>query len=277
MSDINSIKRKCPDEVALSAYSDGMLDPRQLESIESHLASCDECIEVLSLLYEAKKLAQKGTLDVPPLEVVERAKSLVDDDSPSFLSRAIEWIRESFPQPVLVPVAMVLLIGIFSVFNLSRQAPQSPGFSPITNFSIVSMEMVKTTTRGEERETPREIGAIKQGQMLKSGDYFNIKLNLSNNAYVYLILFDSLGNINKLYPDENSHEYFSVLNQDTLLTSIPFQLDVNTGREEIYIVASKQKIINFDERIIELRQSNISNIHDVFPESKIEMLWFTHE
>lgn len=65
----------CLDLLQLSAYMDKRLDKKETEEIETHLNHCDECLESMLALFEAKKASN----DVLPMSTVISAQELVED------------------------------------------------------------------------------------------------------------------------------------------------------------------------------------------------------
>ena len=59
MAETKIKNRKYPGEAELAGYLDGTIRGKEREIIESHLASCDECLNSAVSAYEAVRLSKK--------------------------------------------------------------------------------------------------------------------------------------------------------------------------------------------------------------------------
>jgi hypothetical protein len=88
----------CPDEHSIAAYVDGTLETSARESLESHLADCSSCLELVGLLCGAQEAT---TVDALPEPALARALARIP-------SR-----RWGFPTPRWASAATVVLaVGI---------------------------------------------------------------------------------------------------------------------------------------------------------------------
>lgn len=93
---------------------------------------------------------------------------------------------------------------------------------------------------------------ISEGEVLKSGDEFRIVFKSSRDAYVYLFLIDSLGNVNVLLPGDNLDVPAKV--SANVMYAVPpveqvFFLDENTGMEQFVLVASVEELPQLVDRM----------------------------
>ncbi|NQU15797.1 MAG: DUF4384 domain-containing protein [Desulfobacteraceae bacterium] len=134
------------------------------------------------------------------------------------------------------------------------------------------------TTRGE---TPhyKEV-EVKDGGILESGDMFRVEFKLKNEAYVYVLSLDSLGNLAKLFPDRDGKigAKFKPNEPHTIpVKDRWFRLDDNTGQETVYLIASPKAIENIDKRIEDLKKPRLDQISEMFPGARVESIAFMHE
>jgi Domain of unknown function (DUF4384) len=128
-------------------------------------------------------------------------------------------------------------------------------------------------------ETPIRAGSqeikeftLKNGGELNSGDKFRIGTNIDKNAFVYVIYQDSLGKIDLLKKEAITAVSTLALPSENTW----YVLDSNSGKEAIYLIASKRKIKDIEVRVEKLRKSGIDNINQVFKKAKIEPFMFNH-
>ncbi len=93
----------------------------------------------------------------------------------------------------------------------------------------------------KEVEGAYEEVVVREGTVLNSGDGLKIVFETNRDAYVYVLLFDSLGKAGVVFP----HEQIETANhvRGGLKVEVPpgdrwFFLDKNTGTETIYVLAS---------------------------------------
>ena len=134
----------------------------------------------------------------------------------------------------------------------------------------------------ETRGTPEDYKEVEinEGGVLHSGDLVKIKFEVQEEAYVYLLAFDSKGNLNKLFPSRDTPEPVKFKPGETY--SYPeenkwLELDKNTGRETIYLITSKEPIEIMDQKIDELTQSGIDKIEEIFSNARVQAFNFEHK
>jgi hypothetical protein len=89
-----------------------------------------------------------------------------------------------------------------------------------------------------------------ENDVLHSGQGYTMYVNPSDTCYLYIFQVDSLGNVSKLFPNKEYH----TLDNPVLAAQkiwIPnenevFYLDETTGEETIFIVASRNKVPEFE-------------------------------
>jgi hypothetical protein len=84
---------------------------------------------------------------------------------------------------------------------------------------------------------------VSEGSALRSGDNFQIHLEASRPAYVYILMYDSEGKAGQLSPDPKVSQSGSVEGGRKLVVparDLWFWLDESTGTETIYVLASEK-------------------------------------
>jgi len=96
---------------------------------------------------------------------------------------------------------------------------------------------------------------IKEGSILHSYDNFQVHFNANKDAYVYILIFDSVNEAHQLFPDPkiplNNHisngKEYSIPQADSW-----FWLDENVGIETIYVLASEKPLNDISNLLKEM-------------------------
>ena len=99
-------------------------------------------------------------------------------------------------------------------------------------------------------EEGKKLVPFYENDVLHSGQGYTMYINPSDTCYLYLFQVDSLGNVSKLFPNKEYHTLDNPLLAAKKIW-IPnenevFYLDETTGEETIFIVASRNKIPEFE-------------------------------
>lgn len=270
---------KCPDDEVLAAYLTGNLSEEERERIEEHLVVCRDCAENLISSSEVESSYQSTEETFTTKEMLKRAKDLVKPRGALALwERVSSWFTVFRPVPVMVAASVILVVVAFGVYNLRRPSGLSPELPPSIMFNIIAKMPSEVVTRGMTPDF-REVD-LQDGGVLHSGDMFRIKFELQEEAYVYLVSLDSLGNLTKIFPEKDTRFPIKVKPHKTYI--VPkgngwFRLDHNTGQETFYLLASPETIGNIDQRIDQLKKSGIDKITKILPGVKIQSFTFRHE
>ena len=84
---------------------------------------------------------------------------------------------------------------------------------------------------------------VSEGSALRSRDNFQIHLESSRPAYVYVLMYDSQGKASQLYPDAKANQSGSIESGRRLVVpgrDLWFWLDESAGTETIYVLASEK-------------------------------------
>jgi len=279
MKKLSPKPKKCPEDELLAAYLEGSLKEKEREGIEEHLVLCSQCTESLISLSEAESSYPSTEESFSSDRVVRRIKDLVRPrETFSLWERVSSWFTVFRPVPVMVATSVILVAVTFGIYNLRK--PSEPVLeipTPII-FNIIARMSSEPLTRGESPDY-REVD-VKDGGVLHSGDMFRIKFELREEAYVYLLALDSLGNLSRLFPDKDTELPLKIKPHETYIIPIEdewLQLDDNTGQETLYLLASTEPIEDIDQRLDELRKSGTDKITEIFPGVKIQHFSFRHE
>ena len=265
----------CPDEELLGAYLEGSLTQEERSRIEEHLVICSRCTESLILLSQLEGSYTPAQESFVTEEMVERIKGLVQPpQKPALWEKVSSWLPGFRPVPIMVAASVILAVVIFGIYNL--YSPHGP--SLVTSSIRIVRLPSEIGTRGTTPDH-KEV-EIQDGGVLHSGDEFRITFELQEEAYVYLLSLDSLGNLTKLFPEKDTGLHIKVKPHKTYIfpeQKRRFRLDDNTGQETLYLLASPEVIRDVDQRINQLQKSGIDKITKIFPGVKIQVFGFKHE
>ncbi len=277
---------ECPDETDLACFEEGTLDERERERIEKHLISCSKCCDYVVCLNKVIHFSEEESLPEIPTGQLKKVSALVKGrekevrtkDIASSLTGIIQSMREFFDfswiaQPIPVAVrsgalALLVLLIVSTTFLYQQQG------APIS----VTMEVIGKTseiaTRGTAGgETIEKI--VKDGDTLYSDDYCRINFETDQDAYAYVLYYDSTGNLHQLYPDPDT-EIPQKVKGNTAYT-IPegenkwFQLDNRSGTETVFVLASSKPISNLKEMFAAVQGKSAEEVLEVF-KSKANVL-----
>jgi hypothetical protein len=84
---------------------------------------------------------------------------------------------------------------------------------------------------------------VNEGSVLRSQDNFQVHLETSRPAYVYILMYDSQGKASQIFPDPKINQPGFVEGGNKLVVpakDLWFWLDESTGTETIYVLASEK-------------------------------------
>lgn len=177
----------------------------------------------------------------------------------------------------MVAASIILAIVVFGIYTL--HTPYGPSLvSTSIKFNIITRMPSEILIRGTTPDY-REI-EIQDGGELHSGDMFRITFKLQEEAYVYLLSLDSLGDITKLFPEKDTGLPIKIKPHETYIFPEKnkwLRLDKNIGQETLYLLASPEPIRNIEKGIDQLKKSGINKITTIFPGVKIQSFSFRHK
>jgi hypothetical protein len=111
----------CPDEHQIAGYVDGRLDGAARAQVETHLADCRHCLELVGLLAQERDVEA----DEPVSElVVARARALAQERAPTRWRLAPQWAAAA---ALVLAVPLLLQLGRNAERGLEGQGrPEAP-------------------------------------------------------------------------------------------------------------------------------------------------------
>jgi S1-C subfamily serine protease len=280
----------CPSEETIACYLDNLLKDTEREGFEGHLARCEDCLQQTILLHNLRKETKETGYIETPTEVIERAKDIVPESSKKSL---IEVILEYVSNTIrvkrgyrLVPygtIALIVLlsIGVYSIMFIKTptiphdfETYKTRGVAP-SKFDDLIDDTTEQVTKPqvmvtEETGMPLELSmniigqrkdddgsvhniTIEDGSILQSRDEFKVQFETNKDAYVYILIYDSLNKANLLFPDSKIRLDNKVKANKSY--TIPesghwFWLDENVGVETVYILASESPLDNIKALLV---------------------------
>jgi len=269
----------CPDDETLGAYLEGRLSEKERDRTEKHLATCRKCTEDIVAISEIESFPPHYEETYASPNMIKMAKRLIKPaETEGILKRFSSWFTAFKPMPMMATAAVILFISVTVFYQTQTSQVSSLKTSGSINLSLIGRTPSEITIRGKAPHY-KEI-EIKEGGILRSGDFFKIRFKLEKSAYIYILSLDSQGNLRKLYPDRDgkaitefkAHEAYSIPEDDRW-----FRLDDNTGRETFYIVASPKTIEAIEKRIIMAKKPNSDEIGRMFSSAQIKSITIKHE
>jgi len=124
---------ECADvESRLSAYADGELEePRELDALELHLASCDRCRRKLALLRALREAI--GAL--PPESVSDRFVTAFDHRLAEERRALARPARRRLSGRILVPATLAAAL-LFGVWTVTHRPPSASPAAPAPGWAM---------------------------------------------------------------------------------------------------------------------------------------------
>lgn len=132
-----------------------------------------------------------------------------------------------------------------------RSATQSPASAPLT----LAMNII-----GQRKEPDGRFSEVivREGSVLQSRDHFQVHLETSRPAYVYVLLFDSDGRASQLFPDPKIEQpgfveagrRIPIPNSD-----LWFWLDERPGTETVYVLASEEPLADIRDLLAKMNKA----------------------
>ena len=260
---------ECPMGDQATAYAFGELSTDEAKKVEAHIHTCRHCLDlVMEIRMADEEAAALQAQEVPVLPGLQQAINKGKEPKDSPFTRIVSAISDFFanaaqfkPVPALATMAIIIVAGV-----LMFRSPESP-----YTIQILMHGRTQVGIRGGQPEY-KEF-QVEAGGTMQSGDYFRFQTRIDKPAFVYVVFQDSAGKIDSL------EKGLIPGGQDFLLPGGDqwFQLDKNTGTERIYMLASKDKIEDFGQKVDALRTAGIEKITQIFPRAKIQLFSFVHQ
>lgn len=272
-------ERTCPSEEIIACYLDNLLNDTEREKVEDHLTRCEDCLQQTIMLHSLRKETKENGYIETPAEATELAKEIVPESSIKSLFEVIlEFVSNTIRAKRgfrLVPYGSIALIVMLSVGVYSVLLTEKPTMPPPNDYGIITRGTTPTQIDelleqselepldlsiniiGQRKDTNGSVSkvTIKEGSVLQSKDKFKVQFETSKDAYVYIIIHDSLNKANLLFPDPRIKLNNNVKTNTsyTVPTSDHwFWLDENVGIETVFVLASESPLDNIKALLLEM-------------------------
>jgi hypothetical protein len=140
-------KQGCPKEEHLVLYLENRLQEAEREALESHVADCDFCIELISAYSQADEALPKEATPVLKKEAIDRVKSLVHASENVLKHRfhfpvRLQW-RWSLAWAIPLLIMLLSPIGYFVGKSLLKEVVENRVQQTLSHsgFSITGLEV----------------------------------------------------------------------------------------------------------------------------------------
>ena len=220
-------------------YCDGLLkDDKETKSIATHLERCFRCREQVRGIQEVLSPSWATRLRWPfgaayRQKVAAQTQLLIEDVPARFRSPFRGKSNIAWKSISVAAAILILLLPILFVMQMTR-------------FNIQEASIFLQGTKGFSKGVSGS-GSESNPLILYSGDTFQVSFRTSQNAYIYLINYDSQGKKQEIFPSdgieltnhvEGKRRYSIPSDKEP-----PFRfLYKNTGMETIFVLASKDNL-----------------------------------
>ena len=270
-----AVPDNCDQSLKAVAYAMDELEPEQKQKTYQHILTCRPCFDLVSDVRQAEHDARKlGNREAEVSQEISDAideKQLTDskNDELSFSSsKAIEHARQWFSAlftPKFGLVIATACLVLFFILNYDQR------FNVSANIALIA-DTGPSSVRGNTATSgPFE---LKEGETLKTGDHFQIKINTDKDAHCYLLLADAgTGQTTVLFRGNILADRPKVISEGAK----GFRLGVYRGAKTVYMLASEKEIEDFDVKIQELQKEGEKFIRSLFPKVSVRTFHFEHK
>lgn len=283
----NRKTRFCEKTHIAIAYALNELTGKEKEDAKLHILKCKACLNmVLDVRAAEADAAEKADKNLQMSPDVAAAMH-----SSSGLKGAVYFnkIRTLIKNTAFAPTAKthklvaglaaaVLILCVVTVGLHNRLSPVSVQIGLIATIGH-SVPGNAGTVRGSDGEAdlPKdpETYVLEPGGVLKTGDYFKIKIHTDKKAYVYLLLHNEGGStLSPIYSGMTEAGKDKIVPQDLY----GIKLGPYIGIKTIFLIVSKKEIKDFDQKTSIIKNDPIlDSVRNIFPHAHIEQFSFHHE
>ena len=271
----------CPDEAILASYSEGRLSSGARQKLEAHLVACEICTMMRRSLADDRLYAKDASVTYPA--VIQRVKNRftrrVDRnwlDRLFFLTRRMWWI------PVITIGVLALLTA--GIWGYRRQLVDmlKPVTQPAVMLSVVARKPAETLSGGRDLTSTdasestmpnyREV-ELESGGMLKPGEDFQIRFELTRPAHVYFYWTDMSGQHHWFDDAEKAVRSISVKPNRTYVFPASdqwIQLKAGTGAVVLNLLAVPHPIQNPDDILRQLGVIGEPTVNTLLPNAIVK-------
>lgn len=246
-----------PTREDLSNYACGLLEERNMKKIRAHVSLCGDCAR-----QALKALPDASEQNMFEIAVGAAIGSITSAVRAANLSELKKKLRMNFKiVSSVTAICMLVLILIHGLYH-----------PPIAiRIQIIGNPekdiLYRTEMSGSEEFEVNENG------VLKSEDYFKIRVHTDHKAYVYVLWKDSSDNLESWTSGRISQgEVIPGFGGEQIV-----QLDYNTGTETIFVLASREPVTDFTKKIEETASIGTIALQKAFPGASVESFTFRHE
>nr|WP_319393418.1 hypothetical protein [uncultured Desulfobacter sp.] len=270
--EINAVD--CPESENAILYASKELSEDETIRFKKHLLNCSYCSQLVHDIQISEILAEDDPDELP--EIPPELIKALETDSPEIstpnlwnrlLDRVLnlyETVTDFISFPKMISTVAIACLAVFiihsTLFDLEKQ-----------NLSIIGKIVISDSMRGEEPEYEEK--NLNQGDILKSGEFFQITARINKDTFYYLIMWDSHQNLSKLGTGKTTTNQTITFPDDDKW----YQLDSSKGLESIILILSSVEISNFDEQMKMIKSLDETKIKKIFDNAKIKIFQFKHE
>jgi class 3 adenylate cyclase/CHAT domain-containing protein len=143
----------------------------------------------------------------------------------------------------------------------SRSVPVKEGLAPTkesTPHAVAAPLSLKMNIIGQRKERDGSYTevVVSEGSVLRSYDNFQVHLETNRPSYVYILIYDSQGKAEQLFPDAKIDQpgFIEAGRQIVIPRSdLWFWLDEHTGTETIYVLASEKPMSDVQRLLMKMQ------------------------
>ena len=264
----------CAESENAILYASKELSEDETIRFKKHLLNCSYCSQLVHDIRISEVLAEDGSDEQPeiPPELIKALETDSPDVSaPNLWNRLLdrvlnlyETVTDFISFPKMISAVAIACLAVFiihsNLFELEKQ-----------HLSIIGRTAISDQMRGEEPEYEEK--NLNQGDILKSGEFFQIKAQINKDTFYYLIMWDSHQNLSKLGAGKTTSNQTITFPDDDKW----YQLDSSKGLESIILILSSIEISNFDQQMKMIKSLEETKIKELFDNAKIKIFQFKHE
>ena len=234
----------CPDEGVISRYIMNELSSKARQRFESHLASCDACLHLLS------EIVKEDLGDMP---LWERSSDLRPQEgrTTASLGRSIRSLLDGlsdffnpegwrFPSAAL-SAASAAVVAVFFVLGLSSP----PDFEYEVNLASYSRVRGPVTI------------SLESGDLVYPGERFQIRFRPDDGMFLYVVNVSNGGDAGLLFPHPRidiPHSLEGAKHYSLPAENGYWKVDGNSGTETVFLLGSENEVNDVGSIIDEIRK-----------------------
>lgn len=269
---VNSVD--CAESENAILFASNELSEDETIRFKNHLLNCNYCSQLVQDIRISERLAVDDPDELP--EISPELKKAFGPDSAEvpapelwnrFLDRVLniyKTVTDFISFPKMISAVAIACLAVFIIqsdlLDIGKQ-----------NLSIIGRIVISDQMRGEKPEYEEK--QLNQGDILKSGEFFQIEAQINKNTFYYLIMLDSHQNVSKLGTGKTTSNQSMIFPGDDKW----YQLDTKSGLESIVLILSPVEISNFEQKMEMIKSLEGSKIKKIFDNAEIKTFQFKHE